>query len=91
MPSLAGGVIRDRGSVALRAAEGLTKSVKGLAEDANRHVIIWIHRSRETFMENLGVLGFVFGMLGVVAFIRLEKLTKELKAKGILDDDYKEE
>ena len=42
-------------------------------------------------MENLGVLGFVFGMLGVVAFIRLEKLTKDLKAKGILDDDYKEE
>ena len=42
-------------------------------------------------MESLGVLGFVFGMLGVVAFIRLEKLTKELKAKGILDDDYKEE
>lgn len=42
-------------------------------------------------METLGVLGFVFGMLGVVAFIRLEKLTKELKAKGILDDDYKEE
>jgi hypothetical protein len=42
-------------------------------------------------MENLGVLGFVFGMLGVVAFIRLEKLTQELRAKGILDEDYKEE
>ena len=40
-------------------------------------------------MENLGVLGFVFGMLGVVAFIRLEKLIKELKAKGILDEDYR--
>jgi hypothetical protein len=24
-----------------------------------------------------------------VAFVRLEKLTKELKAKGILDEDYK--
>jgi hypothetical protein len=27
----------------------------------------------------------------VVAFIRLEKLTQELRAKGILDEDYKEE
>ena len=27
----------------------------------------------------------------LVAFVRLEKLTKELKAKGILDEDYKEE
>jgi hypothetical protein len=26
-----------------------------------------------------------------VAFIRLEKLTQELRAKGILDEDYKEE
>ena len=41
-------------------------------------------------MEGLSVLGFVFGMLGLVAFVRLEKLTKELKAKGILDEDYKE-
>ena len=42
-------------------------------------------------MGGLGVLGFVFGLLGMVAFVRLEKLTKELKAKGILDEDYKEE
>ena len=42
-------------------------------------------------MEGLGVLAFVFGLLGVVAFVRLEKLTKEFKAKGILDEDYKEE
>ena len=42
-------------------------------------------------MEGLGVVGFVFGLVGVVAFIRLEKLTKALKAKGILDEDYKEE
>jgi hypothetical protein len=39
-------------------------------------------------MEGLSVLGFVFGMLGLVAFVRLEKLTKELKARGILDEDY---
>ena len=42
-------------------------------------------------MEGLGVVGFVFGLLGVVAFVRLEKLTKELKARGVLDEDYKEE
>jgi hypothetical protein len=42
-------------------------------------------------MEGLSVLGFVFGILGLVAFVRLEKLTKELKAKGVLDEDYKEE
>ena len=39
-------------------------------------------------MEGLSVLGFVFGILGLVAFVRLEKLTKELKARGILDEDY---
>ena len=42
-------------------------------------------------MEGLGVLGFVFGLMGMVAFATLERLTKELKAKGILDEDYKEE
>lgn len=42
-------------------------------------------------MEGLSVLGFVFGMLGLVAFVRLEELTKELKARGILDEDYQEE
>ena len=42
-------------------------------------------------MEGLGVMGFVFGLLGVVASVRLGKLTKELKAKGILEEDYKEE
>ena len=34
------------------------------------------------------MLGFVFGILGLLAFVRLEKLTKELKARGILDKDY---
>ena len=42
-------------------------------------------------MEGLAVIGFVFGMIGVVALVRLEKLTKILKEKGILDQDYKEE
>ena len=42
-------------------------------------------------MEALAVIGFVFGMIGVVALVRLEKLTKTLKEKGILDQDYNEE
>ena len=39
-------------------------------------------------MEAFGVLGFVFGL---VAFVRMEKLTKTLKEKGILEEDNKEE
>jgi len=39
-------------------------------------------------MEALGILGFV---LVLVAFVRVEKLTKTLKGKGILEQNYKEE
>ena len=42
-------------------------------------------------METFAIMGFVFGMVGVVALVRLEKLTKILKEKGILDQDFKEE
>ena len=42
-------------------------------------------------MEGLAVIGFVFGMAGVIALVHLEKLTKTLKQKGILEEDYKEE
>ena len=42
-------------------------------------------------MEGLAAAGFVFGVLRLVAFVRLEKLTKTLKEKGILEDNYKEE
>ena len=42
-------------------------------------------------MESLGVVGLVFGMMGLVSFVRLEKLTKTLKEKGILEEDYNEE
>ena len=42
-------------------------------------------------MEGLALLGFVFGMIGVVALVRLEKLIKTLKEEGILDQDYKKE
>ena len=42
-------------------------------------------------MEALGTLIFVFGMMGVVALVRTEKLIKTLKEKGVLEKDYKEE
>ena len=42
-------------------------------------------------MDGLAVMGFVFEMIGVVALVRLEKLTKTLKQKGIFEEDYKEE
>ena len=34
---------------------------------------------------------FVFAILGLVAFVRVEKLVKTLKEKGILEEDYKED
>ena len=37
---------------------------------------------------SLGTMGFVFGL---IAFVRIEKLTKTLKEKGMLEEDYKEE
>lgn len=33
---------------------------------------------------------FVFGILGLVAFVRVEKLVKTLKEQGVLDQNYKE-
>jgi uncharacterized membrane protein YjfL (UPF0719 family) len=35
-----------------------------------------------------GILGFVFGL---IAFIRVQKLTSKLKEKGILEENYKED
>ena len=35
-------------------------------------------------------VGIVFGIFGLVAFVRVEKLVKTLKGKGILEEDYKE-
>ena len=42
-------------------------------------------------MDGLTAAAFVFGMLGIVAFVRVEKLIKTLKEKGVLETDYKEE
>ena len=36
-------------------------------------------------------MGFVFGLMGVIALVRLEKLAKTLKEKGILEENYKDE
>ena len=36
-------------------------------------------------------IAFVFAILGLVAFVRVEKLVKTLKEQGVLDQDYKEE
>jgi hypothetical protein len=33
----------------------------------------------------------VFGIFGLIAFVRVERLVKTLKEQGILDQDYKEE
>jgi hypothetical protein len=42
-------------------------------------------------MEGLAAAAFCFSLVGVIALVRLEKLTKTLKEKGILEVDYKEE
>jgi len=34
---------------------------------------------------------FVFALMGLIAFIRVEKLTRTLKEKGVLESEYKEE
>tara|TARA_B100000212_G_scaffold136125_1_gene102502 strand:+ start:5840 stop:5962 length:123 start_codon:yes stop_codon:yes gene_type:complete len=38
-----------------------------------------------------GTIGFLIAIFGFIAFVRLEKLIKELKKKGILDKDYNKE
>ena len=35
------------------------------------------------------IIAFCCSVFGFVAFIRTEKLIKTLKAKGLLDDNYK--
>lgn len=41
--------------------------------------------------ETVEALAFIFALMGIVAFVRVEKLIKTLKEKGILEEDYKEE
>ena len=42
-------------------------------------------------MEGLAAAAFCFSLVGVVALVRLEKLTKTLNENGILKVDYREE
>ena len=42
-------------------------------------------------MEGIAIVGFVFSILGLIAFLRLTKLIKTLEDQGILDDSYRED
>ena len=39
----------------------------------------------------MDVVAFCIAILGLIAFVRVEKLIKELQEKGILDKNYKKE
>jgi hypothetical protein len=36
-------------------------------------------------------VAITFGIFGLIAFVRVEKLVKTLKEQGVLDQDHKEE
>ena len=46
-------------------------------------------------MDGMTVIAYIFGMAGVafgtMAFVQVQKLTKTLKEKGILDEDHRED
>ena len=42
-------------------------------------------------MDGLTVTALIFEMLGIVAFVRVEKLIKTLKEKGVSETNYKDE
>jgi len=37
------------------------------------------------------IIAFSFGIFGFLAFVRVEKLIRKLKEKGVLEEDYKHE
>lgn len=37
------------------------------------------------------VIAFGFGVFGLIAFVRVEKLIKTLKQQGVLEQDYTKE
>ena len=41
-------------------------------------------------MEGLIITAFIFSMVGVIALMRIEKLIKILKEKGILEESFRE-
>jgi hypothetical protein len=42
-------------------------------------------------MEIFGWMGFVFGIIGIIAYSRVDKLEKHLKKTGVLDKDFTSE
>ena len=48
-------------------------------------------RLRGLEMTGLSVLGFVFGMMGIAAFVGTKKLVETLKEKGVLDQTCQKE
>ena len=42
-------------------------------------------------MEGIEIIAAVFSVLGLIAFLRLNKLIKTLKDKGVLDESYKDD
>ena len=42
----------------------------------------------EVFGMSFGTMGFIFG---IICLVKMQKLIKTLKEKGILEEDYKEE
>ena len=40
-------------------------------------------------MEGLIITAFIFSMVGVIALMRIEKLIKILKEKGILEESFR--
>ena len=40
-------------------------------------------------MEVLIIMAFVFSMVGIIALMRIEKLIKILKEKGILEENFR--
>ena len=42
-------------------------------------------------MDEMIVMAYIFGMVGVLALLRVEQLNKEIKKRGILAENCKEE
>ena len=67
----------------------IKETVKTVTHKTNQSPLSNTQRlSKRIFkMEWLGVIGFI---LGLAAYVRVQKLIETLKATGVLDSDYKE-
>ena len=41
-------------------------------------------------MDGMIVMAYIFGMVGIAAFVQTQKLTRTLKEKGVLEENPKE-